>query len=173
MSEIDKDALVYEVENNIYINLDQNITIPSDYRVVVEKLKTATEDNNIIIVFSTDGGDVDTAILLYNAIKECRGNIVGEIYKAYSSGSMIAMACLKYHTVEVKKFATMMVHGIQWTNIEGNVKNMLNHQMFISKLDDLLITEMYSEFLSDEEIASILDGEEIWLHESQIKKRIK
>ena len=166
----DEKLIVNREEDYIFhVNLDQDITDPQDYRELTELLQTARKEQIIKILFNTSGGNVDTAIQLYNLIKDCNAKTIAEIYRAYSSGSMIAMACDEFN---IKTFSSMMVHSTLWSNLEGNVFSLKNHNDFVTKIDHDIFKRIYKRILTDEEIETVLIGKEIWLYEDELIKRL-
>lgn len=166
----DEKLIVNREQDYIFhVNLDQDITDPQDYRELTELLQTARKEQIIKILFNTSGGNVDTALQLYNLIKDCNAKTIAEIYRAYSSGSMIAMACDEFN---IKTFSSMMVHSTLWSNLEGNAFSLKNHNDFVTKIDHDIFKRIYKRILTDEEIETVLIGKEIWLYEDELIKRL-
>lgn len=130
---------------------------------VVRELKEAeTLYRNIDIRINCNGGDVDSGIAIFNAIRNSQANIrmfVDGV--AASMGSVIAL-CGK--PIEMSKYARLMLHSIDG-GCYGNKEVLANTIKEIEALENVLAT-IYSEKtgLSVEDIkATYFDGKDHWL----------
>lgn len=130
--------------------------------VVRELMEAGMTYNNIDIRINCNGGDVDSGIAIFNAIRNSKSNI--RMYVdgiAASMGSVIAL-CGK--PVEMSKYARLMLHSIDG-GCYGNKEVLANTIKEIEALENVLAT-IYSEKtgLSVEDIkATYFDGKDHWL----------
>jgi len=165
------DSIISKIEDNYYqCYLDSEVTDPKDYREVFDLLKKTSEKDTISLIINTDGGDLFTAVQIYNYILNCKATVIAEIYRAYSAGALIAMAC---DDIDIKRYATMMFHGSAWSNIDGKVVAVKDHTQFINNLDDDMIENSYDNFLAQNEIDKLKAGIDLWFNEDEINERLK
>lgn len=148
--------------------LDEEIKELAYYRNLVKTLSSATDNDIVEIIINTDGGSLDTAETIISAISESdalvRANIIG---KAYSAGSLIAMAC---HEVVVGSLATMMVHQASY-GIGGNHTNILDQSHFMERRLTNLYERCYKWFLTEKEMKAVKQGVELWMTSDEIISR--
>lgn len=158
------------VKNMFTIYLDEDIREPSYYRDACEALTSASEEDLVRIIINTNGGQLDSANIIRQSIMECEGHVVGELHgMAASAGSMIALAC---PFIEVKPHATMMIHQASF-GVWGSSSTIYDHVDFSKKTLNKLIKEIYEDFLSPEEIQSVLTGKEFWFDSEEIGNRLE
>lgn len=148
--------------------LDEDIKDLSYYRNLINILGSATDSDVVELVINTDGGLLDTAETIISAISTSealvRANIIG---KAYSAGSMIAMAC---HEVVVGSLATMMIHQASY-GVGGNHTNILDQSHFMEKRLNNLYESCYKWFLTEKEMKSVKQGVELWITADEMMER--
>jgi len=154
-------------EYNIYI--DESIHNPNQYRKIFNTLREGKENDSIILIINSYGGNLDTAIQFYNYIKDCKSKTIAEIYTAYSAGSMIALSC---DDIICKSFASMMIHSMSWGTV-GKTVDMKSQSDFANKLNISICKNIYKGFLTDKEIDDVIKGKEFWFMQNSIERRIK
>lgn len=156
--------------NSYKIWLDEEIKEPQYYRRAFEILESASENDFVYLHMDSTGGQVGTAIKFINAIKLCNGTVMGVLEnRAYSAGSMILLACPK---IAVKPYASMMIHSVS-AGVGGELQKMVDYSKFLQKESDRLIDELYTGFLTSEEIQDVKAGKrEVWLTDEEVLARL-
>ena len=151
--------------NNVYeVFLDKNITEPEAYRKLILYLNYATEQDTFIFHVNTNGGNLFSALEIYSAIKNTKADTIADIYRAYSAGAVVALACKK---IIINDFATMMIHnGTQ--SMGGDLLELRESSIFFKKFNDDILEILFYDFLDMEEIESIENGKLLWLDEDQL-----
>jgi ATP-dependent protease ClpP protease subunit len=151
------------------IILDENIREPAYYRQALQTFKQANEGDLIRITLNNGGGRIDTALMFLHGIEETQAEVLAILEgDTHSASSMIALSC---HGVEVKPFASMMVHHASFGTY-NTVQNVMDHVNFTSKQTEALIRKVYKYFLTEIEIEEVIRNREIWLTHEEIGDRL-
>ena len=144
---------------------------PSDfYTDLLHVLNTAEENDLITIHINSVGGDAFTAIQIMSAISTCKGIVHTTIEGEASSAASIIF--LTGHYMSVAPFSLMMCHN--WAGLMcGKGHEMIAHLDFNKRNFKALLYKVYSKFLTDEEIAKIEDGADLYFDADEIMQRLK
>jgi ATP-dependent protease ClpP protease subunit len=155
---------------NFDVFLDEEITLPSDYRELISILFGANEDDTINLFFNSPGGNLDTALSIIEAINHTKATVSAILLGAcHSAASMIMLYC---HNVFVTNSSYMMIHTASYGS-SGNTSNVKAHTDFTFKQVDKLLDDTYEGFLTKEELLSVKKGVELWLNAEEIELRIQ
>jgi len=89
--------------------------------------------------------------------------------RAYSAGSMILLACPR---IMVKPYASFMAHSVS-AGVGGELQKMVDYSKFLQKESDRLIDDLYTGFLTTDEIQDVKFGKrEVWLTDEEILARL-
>lgn len=161
----------YHKENisNLYrFCLDEEIGDLPYYRDLIHALNNATENDVIELRIITDGGSLETTECIISAIRSSEASVVGIVEKAYSAGSMIALACPE---IVLTDFATMMIHtGSYGTG--GSHNKIKQYVDFSEKKLNRVIDDVYEGFLTPEEIETVKQGTDFWMFVEEIGDRL-
>lgn len=167
--EIQSPGLIEVLDNTIFVNLDQEITGPENYRSIYTMLYKATENDTVIFRLNSSGGDVNSTIQILNSIYDTKAKTVSEIYLAYSSASMIALACSE---IRVKKYASMMIHSLRYDDVSGKVGEILTASAFVREWSREFMDDIYRGFLTEDELNQISTGADLYFTEYEIINRL-
>jgi ATP-dependent protease ClpP protease subunit len=160
-----------EMHRTMYtINIDSDIEDQEKYRSVLQTLREAQPDDMVVFRISSDGGDLDILLSLYNAILDCSSEtIVADLYKGYSAAAMLFLVCPQ--TV-VNKHASIMIHSATFFS-GGKQSEIVDHVKYTKVWLEDLANDIYEGFLTSEEIVKCIEGKEYWFNEEEIKKRLE
>ncbi len=151
------------------IYLYGEITSPEDYTNVLGVLEDCSEDDLVVLKISSGGGDLNTALELYDAIKKCKATVKGIINSDCSSAaSMIFLACDEW---EVGPFAHMLVHEVSYGlygKHSDNVDAMVSYQAHFNNI----LSYIYHGFLSKDDLVDIARGKQLYLTSDEITCRL-
>lgn len=151
------------------IYLDGDIREPSYYRHAFQVLRSARQGDLVRIYISTNGGNLNSALMFKNNIEQCEADVIGIIEaEAYSAGGLIALSC---PNIEVKPYTTMMCHSAAFGS-GGIVQNVRDHVDFVGKHAEALMDEVYRDFLLPEELVDLKRGRELWFDYVEIGERL-
>jgi len=158
------------ITTNVFdIILDDNIREPAYYRDAFQVFRQAQRGDRINLILNNSGGRLDSAVCFVNLMKETDAEVVAILEgETHSAASIIA---LNAHGIEVKPYASMMIHHASFGS-GGTVQNVMDHVNFTSKQTERLIRETYQFFLTEAELDEVIRNREIWLTDEEIGERL-
>jgi ATP-dependent protease ClpP protease subunit len=136
---------------------------------MIALLFSSSENDTIDIFFNSDGGHLDTALSVVEALKLTQAHVRGVLIGAcHSACSIISMYC---DEVVVLDNAYSMIHTATFGS-QGNTGNVMSHAEFTVKLVEKLLHETYEGFLTKEEFVKVKQGVEIWFDAEEIRTRM-
>lgn len=158
------------LSTNVFdIILDDNIREPAYYRDAFQVFRQAQRGDRINLILNNSGGRLDSAVCFVNLMNETDAEVVAVLEgETHSAASIIA---LNAHGVEVKPYASMMIHHASFGS-GGTVQNVMDHVNFTSKQTERLIRQTYQFFLTESELDEVIRNREIWLTDEEIGERL-
>lgn len=135
-----------------------------------ETIRNATENDVIRIHINSYGGDLSTAIQFNRVIQETAAQVVASVEGYCMSAS--TMIFLAAHMYEISDHCFFMFHNYSGGSF-GKGGEMYDHIISERKWSDKLINKVYLNFLTPEEIKSILDNKDIWMDGEEVKIRLE
>lgn len=170
MSKEDSRIVKQPTSHNYVIRIDDVIEGVNNYAEELSTLYEAQETDNVIIYINTPGGNLNTCITLCNAIDNCNGVVTTVLEgQADSAGGPLL---LSGDNIAVMPNTGMLIHhasGGTWGKMNDNMK----YLEFSNEQIARFFKKRYSGFLSEQEIDSVLKGEDIWLHDDEIITRLE
>ena len=140
------------------------------YNELCHVLKCATSDNIIHIHINTHGGVVDSALMIADAITKSKASVCAHLSGTVaSSGTMIALACNEF---VVSPQLAFMIHNYSG-GMAGKGHELKARQNFMDHHLNGVFTTFYLGFLTQKEIADVIDGTDIWMGAEEVLKRIE
>ena len=153
---------------NVFFTDD--IQEPFVYNEVRYRLATATAEDKFKFWITTSGGSLDSAISLLYAMQSTKATIHGLLSGEVSSaGTIITIGC---HTVEIAPFSSFMIHYYS-AGVTGKGNEIKQQQAFIEKLLENMMYTVYRGFLTDDEIAHVIEGKDYWFNPEETLTRFK
>jgi ATP-dependent protease ClpP protease subunit len=150
--------------------LDTSVTETEHYQEMFELLQTAGENDCVRIIISNFGGSLSTCVAIVNAIRNCRALTVGVLASvAYSAGGAIWLAC---EAQEVGQHTGFLAHDGQGSTYGSlhQQKMSIEHDMAILRS---LYEDVYENFLTTEEIETVLKNGDLWISGKDIVERLE
>jgi ATP-dependent protease ClpP protease subunit len=149
--------------------LSQQIEEPPHYTDMIHRIHTASPEDVIHIHLNTPGGHLDTGMQIINAMRSTPAHVICSIEsEAHSLGTLIFLAADEF---VVHDNVMMMFH-----NYSGGVFGKGHEQAAqlegTKKWFSSLARKLYIPFLTEEELARLERGEDIYLHSDDIRKRL-
>lgn len=149
--------------------LTQALGSPEEYVDMIHQLKTCGVNDIAYIYLNTPGGYVTTGIQIINAMRNCPAKVVTVLEsEAHSMGTFIFLAGDEF---VVHDNCRMMFHNFS-SGMYGK-GNELGQQLesTLQWFNDLA-NDYYIPFLSVEEVARIMKGEDLWICSADIRTRL-
>lgn len=143
---------------------------PSEYISWFETIRNAGETDVVVLHINSYGGDLFTAIQFMRAMTETKANIVASVEGACMSAATIIFLSARHW--EISKHSMFMFHNYSSGSFGkgGEMYDNIVHEREWSKK---LWKDVYSGFLTDEEITSILQNKDIWMSGEEVSKRLE
>lgn len=140
------------------------------YIDLINTLKTAEPHDTVFIYLNTPGGDMSIAIQIISAIKQCQGTVVTALEgNVCSAGTLIF---LSGHKFLINPNCTFMIHDYsQWVGGKGNEIHLQVN--YYKEYFRKLANDIYGNFLTENEIESVLAGKDIWMDSDEVLRRLK
>lgn len=141
-----------------------------DYLDLCNILRSATSQDEVVIRINSGGGQVHTGNMIINAINESEANVIGFIESM--CGSMATFIFLACHTWGVSDSAEFFSHTCSY-GTWGKESETFAQVDFFRKQYNGLMRKRYQAFYSEEEIDTLIRGEDIWLNADEIMQRLE
>lgn len=142
----------------------------SHYFEFLEDMENLTEDDVAVFKVASPGGHLSGALAIMNSIKSCEAPVIAELIgDAASAATLILLSC---DGVRVHPWATMMIHGASFGAF-GHQSNVVSHSTFVNDHARKLMTEVYQDFLTEEELSDVFKGLEVRFNYEQILERLE
>lgn len=150
--------------------LDSPIEEPSEYRELLSILFNSTEEDTVNIFINSEGGQLDTALAIVEALKNTEAQVTAVLIGAcHSAASIISMYC---DQVAVLDSAYSMVHTASFGSA-GSTGNVKSHTEFTVRQVEKLLNDTYEGFLTKDELAKVKQGVELWFDADEIRTRME
>lgn len=133
-------------------------------------LRSVGENDIIYIRINSEGGDLFAALQLVRAIEECKGNVVVSVEGICMSAATLIF--LAGHAYEVSDHTIFMFHNYSSGAI-GKGGEMYDQITHFRSWSEKLFASFYKDFLTPEEIKSMLDNKDIWMDAQEVIKRLQ
>ena len=151
------------------IYLTDEIGVPFNYNELTYCIKNAPADYDIRMHISTPGGVIDGALFIIDAINLSKAKVTGYLTGTVASaGTIIALAC---HELVVANHLSFMIHNYSATGISGKGHEIKAYQNFTNANIEKTFRTFYKGFLTDKEMNSVIDGQDIWMNEDEVARR--
>ena len=133
-------------------------------------LRAASENDTIYIRINSEGGDLFSALQLVRAMQESNGNIVCSVEGICMSAATLIF--LSGDRFELSDHTMFMFHNYSSGTI-GKGGEMYDQITHFRAWSEKLFNSFYKDFLTPEEIKSMLDNKDIWLDAEEVAKRLE
>ena len=150
--------------------LSGTIGEPNEYISWFEIMRNAGENDIIQIHINSYGGDLFTAIQFLRAIADSPAHVICSVEGACMSAATMVFLCAD--SFEVSEHSVFMFHNYSGGTV-GKGGEMIDQLMHERKWSQHLLSRIYKDFLTDDEVASVLDNRDIWMDGEQVLQRLK
>ncbi len=132
-------------------------------------LRTATENDGVVIHINSNGGEIFTAIQLMRAMGDSNATICASVEGMCMSAATLIFLCAD--VVEVSEHSHFMLHTYSSGNW-GKGSDQLQGVLADDKWARHLFNQVYKGFLKPIEIKELIDGKDFWMNPSEVNKRL-
>jgi ATP-dependent protease ClpP protease subunit len=156
--------------NTHIIKLWDDISFPSDYQDEIDLIDSATEDDVIVLDICTDGGVLDTAMLFFRSLRSTAAHTVAVIGPSCSSaGSVIALSCREF---VLDTTSSLMLHTSTYGLGRSKDTDIYEHANFSRKQLKSFYEEVYSGFITEEELSDVIKGTPFYFTADELVGRL-
>mgnify|MGYP000032045541 FL=1 len=153
---------------NLY--LCGEIKAAEEYVEWFQLFRAAGENDIIYIRINSEGGDLFAALQIVRAIQESNATIVCSVEGiCMSAATLIFLSADRF---ELSDHTMFMFHNYSSGTI-GKGGEMYDQITHFRAWSEKLFASFYKDFLTPEEIKSMLDNKDIWLDAEEVAKRLK
>jgi ATP-dependent Clp protease protease subunit len=157
------------VARQVSFYLSGDIGAPIQYTELLYTLRTANPTDVILLHLNTPGGNFDTGLQIINNIAASDARVITILEaRAYSMGALIFLAG---DELIVHDTCQLMFHNYSSALI-GKGNEQQAQVLAISKWFEKVMRHVCKPFLTDDEVARILRGEDIWMDSDDIRRRL-
>lgn len=140
------------------------------YNEWFEVIRNANDTDVIKLHINSPGGDLFTAIQFMRVLNESDAMIVASVEGACMSAATMIFLCA--NQFEISEHSMFMFHNYSGMAIGkgGEMYDNITHER---KWSEKIMRKVYENFLTEEEIKSILDNKDIWMEGEEVLKRLK
>lgn len=147
-----------------------DIESADEYISWFDTIRHAGEADVIKFYINSYGGDVFTAIQFMRALKETSAAVIMSVEGACMSAATMIFLCADQF--EVSEHSMFMFHNYSGGTMGkgGEMLDQLQHERAWS---EKLLRNIYEDFLTGDEITSMLNNKDIWMDGHEVVKRLE
>ena len=133
-------------------------------------IRSASQNDILKFYINSPGGDLFTAIQFLRVLSDTEANIIVSVEGACMSAATLIFLC--GHQFEVSPHSMFMFHNYS-SGVVGKGGEMYDRLAHEKEWSEKLLRDVYVDFLTEEEIVSILNNKDIWMDGDEVVKRLK
>ena len=149
--------------------LSGEILEPENYIDWFDTIRNAGPQDAVVIYINSQGGDLHTAIQFLRVAADSQAHITTSVEGAcMSAATMIFLAA---HEQEVTPHSLFMFHNYSGGTF-GKGGEMIDQLKFEYEWSRKFLTSVYQDFLTEQEIQSMLDNKDLWMTAEEVVQRL-
>ena len=146
------------------------IKSPENYTEWFDIIRHARADDTIKIYLNSYGGDMFTGIQFMRVLAETEALVVCSVEGACMSAATMIFLCADQF--EVTPHSMFMFHNYSGGTMGkgGEMYGQIQHER---KWSEVLLNEVYEDFLTKSEIKSLLDNKDMWMDVDEVILRME
>lgn len=150
--------------------LSGEVESPEEYIEWFDTIRNASESDILKLYINSPGGDLFTAIQFMRVLAETQGNVIVSVEGACMSAATLIF--LMGHQFEISPHSMFMFHNYS-SGVAGKGGEMFDRLVHEKDWSEKLMRDVYVDFLTEEEIVSILNNKDIWMNGDEVIERLK
>lgn len=134
-----------------------------------DTIRNASAVDTVRIYINSPGGDLYTTLQFLRVMSDTEATVVTSVEGACMSAA--TMIFLHGHMQEVTPHSLFMFHNYS-AGTFGKGGEMYDQLQFERAWSENFMREVYADFLSEEEIQSMLHNKDIWMDSEEVVKRL-
>jgi ATP-dependent protease ClpP protease subunit len=134
-----------------------------------DTIRNASAVDTIRIYINSPGGDLYTTLQFLRVMSDTEATVVTSVEGACMSAA--TMIFLHGHMQEVTPHSLFMFHNYS-AGTFGKGGEMYDQLQFERRWSENFMREVYADFLTEDEIQSMLNNKDIWMDSEEVVKRL-
>lgn len=134
-----------------------------------DTIRNASQQDTIRIYINSPGGDLYTTLQFLRVMSDTEATVVTSVEGACMSAA--TMIFLHGHQQEVTPHSLFMFHNYS-AGVFGKGGEMYDQLQFERRWSENFMREVYSEFLTEDEIQSMMHNKDIWMDSEEVIRRL-
>lgn len=143
---------------------------PEVYADWFDTIRNASENDIIKIHINSPGGDLLTAIQFIRVLQETQATVICSVEGQCCSAATLIF--LQADLIDISDHSLFMFHNYSGGTF-GKGGEMLDQLKHETSWAEKLFRDIYKDFLTQEEINSMLNNKDIWMDGEEVLKRLK
>ena len=173
--EIEKSPSIFATPNHgvhYSVNVSQVFGSPHSFDEVIHLLTVATPEDIINFNINSNGGDFYSLVALRNAIRQTEAQVYMNLLgMAASAGSALFLENADGY--KIHEDSCMMIHSMQCGTGYTDANTIATRAEHNKKINERFVRNTYKDFLTEDEIESVLNSKEIYLEDYEIRERLQ
>ncbi len=170
MGSDEKDMFSSSIGTQFDYYLSGPIESPEMYTDMFHQIRNANKNDTINLHINSPGGSLATALQFFRCLGESQASIVASIEgEAMSAATIIMMQADAYM---ISPHSMFMFHNYSG-GVFGKGGEMMDQLEFERLWSTNLLHDVYKDFLTEDEINTILDNRDIWLTSDEVSERLQ
>lgn len=164
----DKVVPIINNRHHTDVYLTDGIEEPAEYNEFCHVLRHAEKGDTVSVYINTPGGIIDSAFMMIDAMKNSKAKVTAHLSGTVASaGTIIALAA---DSLVVADHTSFMIHNYSG-GMGGKGHEMKARQEFVDSSLNTAFKAFYTGFLTDTEIANVIDGKDMWMGKDDVLRR--
>ena len=143
---------------------------PEEYIQWFEHIRNASENDIIVIHINSEGGNLFTAIQFLRVMKETKALTIASVEgMCMSAATLIFLSAMSH---EITDHSVFLFHNFS-TMMMGKGHELYDLATHSRTWSSDLLKDVYKNFLTAEEISSVLDGKDLYMTSQTVVERMK
>jgi len=164
-----KKVYVAPSSQDIHFYVSGEIGSPEDYIDWFHIIRNAGENDTITIHINSNGGVLSTAIQFMRVLRESDATVTTSVEGDCMSAATLLFLC--GDNVEISEHSMFMFHNYSG-GLVGKGGEIHDAATYERKWSENLWKSEYKDFLTETEIASMLDGKDLWMDGDEVLRRL-
>jgi ATP-dependent protease ClpP protease subunit len=156
--------------NQYEFYLSGEIESADNYISWFDVIRNAREQDTVKIYINSPGGDLYTALQFLRVMGECEAHLITSVEGCCMSAA--TMIFLSGHEYQVTPHSLFMFHNYSG-GVFGKGGEQYDQIQYERAWSEKFMNEVYKDFLTTDEIKSMLDNKDIWMTSEQVLERIE
>ena len=150
--------------------LSDSIGSASDYINWFHEIRNCRQTDMVKIHINCPGGDLFTTIQFLQAISECQGHVVASVEGMCMSAATLIF--LRADECMITNHSMFLFHNYS-SGTFGKGGEMYHGIIHEREWSEQLMRDIYEDFLTEEEIGSLINDKDIWMNAQQVMERLE